>query len=160
MPVVLEVTVEWNAKAAIAALAKIAAQVKASLPAVVAEGSEVIQTNARAELAKRPPSRWDVPGRVPGRLAASIRTFTPYPSGVNEWSARTAPTVIYGRLQELGGHIYPVRAAYLHWYANGTEFFRKHVYVPGRPYLEPGLQVSLPQLYEVAEKTWGEALVA
>jgi len=48
------------------------------------------------------------------------------------------PTVIYGRIQELGGIIKPVVAKMLSWVADsGERIFANLVQIPARPYLRP-----------------------
>ena len=47
------------------------------------------------------------------------------------------PTVIYGRIHELGGIIRPVTAKFLHFIIDGIEIFTKLVQIPARLYLRP-----------------------
>ena len=49
------------------------------------------------------------------------------------------PTVIYGRIHELGGIILPVYAKMLSWVDNGKRIFAKRVQIPARPYLRPAV---------------------
>ena len=49
------------------------------------------------------------------------------------------PTVIYGRIQELGGVVLPVHAKLLSWVDNGKRIFAKRVQIPARPYLRPAI---------------------
>ena len=49
------------------------------------------------------------------------------------------PTVIYGRIHELGGVILPVHAKLLSWVDNGKRIFAKRVQIPARPYLRPAV---------------------
>ena len=50
------------------------------------------------------------------------------------------PTVIYGRIHELGGIILPVHAKLLSWIGdNGEHIFAKRVQIPARPYLRPAV---------------------
>ncbi len=52
----------------------------------------------------------------------------------------TGPTVVYGRIQELGGIIKPVLAKMLHWINDaGEDVFAHVVHIPARPYLRPAV---------------------
>jgi HK97 gp10 family phage protein len=57
----------------------------------------------------------------------------------NKLEAKIGPTVIYGRIQELGGWIKPITAKMLHWVEDGIDIFAKAVYIPARPYLRPAV---------------------
>ena len=72
-----------------------------------------------------------------GALANSIIVETEG-SGTKA-SANVGPTVIYGRIQELGGIIKTVSAKYLHFVIDGVDVFTKTVHIPARPYLRPAV---------------------
>jgi hypothetical protein len=61
------------------------------------------------------------PAWVTGSLARSVEAEPPRPEGRWVWTARVGPTIVYGRIQELGG-----------WAGMGGR-----TYVPPRPYLGP-----------------------
>jgi len=54
-------------------------------------------------------------------------------------SVDVGPTVVYGRIQELGGVILPVHAKMLSWVDDGVRIFAKMVHIPARPYLRPAV---------------------
>lgn len=76
------------------------------------------------------------PAYVLGALSRSVAAVPGSSSGMNA-TAFVAPHTIYARIQELGGHIRPVRAKYLRWTEDGAVHFSKHVYLPPRPYMRP-----------------------
>lgn len=99
-----------------------------------------------------------------GLLRRSIRAHVPFEKEPFVWESRTYPTVIYARIQELGGNVYPKRAKYLHWIGQ-PEFgdtpgpqFRKHVYIPRRPYLAPGRRAAIVPYGVFARQRMSEAL--
>ena len=51
--------------------------------------------------------------------------------------AEIGPNVIYGRIQEFGGTIRPVKARALHFKIDDQDIFVKRVTLPPRPYLAP-----------------------
>lgn len=64
------------------------------------------------------------------------------------------PTVIYGRIQELGGVIEPVFKKFLSWIgADGERVFAKSVTLPARPYLRPAVDEHMPDIKEAIEVT-------
>ena len=86
-----------------------------------------------------------------GRLAGSIKVRK---SG--KLSGMVGPTVIYGRIQELGGPIFPKGHPYLAFYwpeappgirrlPDGRVLVR-HVTIPARPYLKPGVEMVKPTI--------------
>jgi hypothetical protein len=79
---------------------------------------------------------------VTGTLRRSVRPDLASGGGPVA-TASVAPHTVYARLQELGGHIYPVRARYLRWIEDGVTHFSKHVYIPGRPYMKIATEETL-----------------
>lgn len=76
-----------------------------------------------------------------GRLRQSILVRGPRNEGFR-FSGEVGPTVIYGRIQELGGEIFPKRAKWLHWVDGTGDHFAKHVTLPSRPYLKPAVSLT------------------
>ena len=79
-----------------------------------------------------------------GRLAGSIVVRKR-----GEMSGEVGPTVIYGRIQELGGTIFPRDKKVLHWVDAGGSHFAKHVTLPARPYLKPGVEATKPLIGKI-----------
>ena len=52
-------------------------------------------------------------------------------------SVNVGPTVIYGRIQELGGIILPIYKKLLSWVEDGIRIFANVVKIPAHPYLRP-----------------------
>lgn len=72
-------------------------------------------------------------------LAGSIQTVLKNASA-NHAETSTGPSVVYGRIQELGGTIKPVHAKMLHWISDtGEHIFANVVHLPPRPYLRPAV---------------------
>lgn len=78
----------------------------------------------------------DPPALVTGTLRRSVVPELAKGGGPVA-TASVAPHTVYARIQEYGGHIYPVRKKYLRWFEDGTYHFAKHVYLPPRPYMRP-----------------------
>jgi hypothetical protein len=106
------------------------------------------------------------PGSPPsyrsGDLARSVTRWPGAASGFTA-TAHVAPHTIYAAVQEYGRNIYARNFEYMHWrnigglhparsggdwwshagdylgWREGDEWWRKHVYVPPRPYLQPAL---------------------
>lgn len=71
-------------------------------------------------------------------LGGSIQTVLEK-SSETEATVNVGPTVIYGRIHELGGIIKPVFKRFLHFFIEGHEVFAKVVVMPARPYLRPAV---------------------
>ena len=84
------------------------------------------------------------PGQPPalesGRLRDSFRITPAVPEGDYRWRSSDAPTVIYARIQEYGGDIYPRVKLWLHWVDGEGDHFAKHVRLPARPYIRPAVR--------------------
>lgn len=116
------------------------------------------------------------------RTGALVRSIHRYPAtrvGPAAFNAIVGPTVVYGRIQELGGHIYPkhlreeirvkvtdrgrlsirrVMVGWLSWESGGTRFFAKHVHLPARPYLRPAILEVQRQIPSICDEWWKEVL--
>ena len=129
--------------------------VRAATQVGVSRGAALIQNMAR--LSMNGPG----PNVRTGTLRRSIEVLEVAELGADTWQARIAPTVIYGRIQELGGTIHPVRANMLSWVdTDGNRHFAQQVTLRPRPYMKPGLDKSTPLLVDVFRAAWGEALEA
>jgi hypothetical protein len=79
-----------------------------------------------------------------GRLEESIRA-TPVKKIGNLWTGGVQVSVIYARIQEIGGEIVPVRAAALRFESpagSGNFVFAKRVHLPARPYMRPAWRTA------------------
>ena len=156
-----------------AALDRIVAAAVEATPSAVFQAAAIVQGKARDNASHRPG-----PNVISGDLRRSIivgagDTAGPVAGttariGVYRWSSVVGPTVIYGRIQELGGDIYPHhmarsgsgRPGMLGW--GGTPghrlHFARHVRIPARPYLSPALVASLPEVQQRFYDVWAAAM--
>lgn len=73
-----------------------------------------------------------------GMLRASLETKV---SGSGQKTVGILGTnLIYARIQEQGGDIYPRTAKFLHFFIGGKEIFTKHVRIPAHWYLRKTMQ--------------------
>lgn len=79
------------------------------------------------------------PAVVTGTLRRSVRTGPVTRVGFGSYSVKVGPTVVYARIQELGGVITPKTAAHLRFRLGGREVYAKSVTLPPRPYFRPAL---------------------
>lgn len=93
-----------------------------------------------------------------GTLRRSIFVTGPIRTAMYRWTARVGPTVVYGRIRELGGHIYPKRVQWLRWERFGRVWFSKHVYQSGTHYVKRGVEASLPKVQAIFIKYWSAAV--
>lgn len=118
-------------------------QIKADLSTTSSTGAEKRDTKGR--FAKRG-STSSPPGTPPflrsGDLRRSVQVEGPEPRGSGSWEASVGPTVIYGRIQELGGRTGRHGATVL----------------PARPYVGPALESTKPMMAAVMREAWRGAL--
>jgi len=103
-----------------------------------------------------------------GRLAGSIDVTGPGPTGSASFEALVGPTVVYGRLRELGGWIPggaspqpkpPGKRDWLHWVDEaGNGHFSKLVYQTGRPYLKPAVEGAELRFRSILANRVGDAI--
>lgn len=134
-------------------------RMRAATRDAVAEGASEINWLARANAPIGLPT--------PGRLKASIRVTGPYPLSRDAYAAKVGPTVVYGRIRELGGHIWPHGHPFLAFqWAQAPPTMRRlpdgrvlarHVYQRGRPYLKPATEVVRARFRGIAERHWAAA---
>ncbi len=84
-------------------------------------------------------------GKATNTLAGSIQTRIAVQEE-HKAEVDVGPTVIYGRIHELGGIIKPVFKQFLHFWIDGKEIFTKMVQMPARPYLRPAVDNNLDQI--------------
>lgn len=75
------------------------------------------------------------PSMTTGALRASV-TAEVFP-GSGSAQALVGPHTIYASVQEYGRDIWRRNRRFMHWVANGTDWYRVHVYIPDRPYMRP-----------------------
>ena len=75
-------------------------------------------------------------GKALNHLAGSIQTVKDSVTATGAF-VNVGPTVVYGRIHELGGIIKPVFKKFLHFFIDDKEIFTKIVRMPARPYLRP-----------------------
>ena len=97
-------------------------------------GGFVIEGNAKINVNKTFSSKATGGAGLGGSIQTVVSKATPTKAEVD-----VGPTVIYGRIHELGGIILPVHAKMLSWVDNGKRIFAKRVQIPARPYLRPAV---------------------
>lgn len=106
----------------------------AQLKAAVLAGGHVIEANAKINVEKTFSSK----STGGAGLGGSIQTVLSKSTEISA-EADVGPTVIYGRIQELGGIVLPVTAKMLSWVEDGVRIFANKVHIPARPYLRPAV---------------------
>lgn len=87
-----------------------------------------------------------------GNLAGSIQTVLEK-SDENSAEVSVGPTVIYGRIQELGGVIRPVTAKRLYWMGEDGQLRSAMVVViPPRPYLRPAVDENEGRIWKAVSE--------
>lgn len=97
-------------------------------------GGQVIEANAKIN------AEQVFSGKSTGGagLAGSIQTVLTG-SSTTKADVSVGPSVVYGRIQELGGWVKTVHAKILRFFVDGVAVFAKAVYIPPRPYLRPAV---------------------
>ena len=132
----------------LAALRARVERVRAATPAALGRAALVVEGRAKLLLSTTshppgtptPSAPGEPPSLITGSLRRSITVDGPDRRGANRWEARVGPTIIYGRIQELGGTA--GRGAHL----------------PARPYMAPALDVSRDRIQDILAAAWRDAL--
>ena len=116
-------------------------------------GGAVVQAYARINAEAQ--FRGSPTGTLKESIAVEVEKSGPNSAWVN-----IGPTVIYGRIQELGGWIKPIHAKVLSWInEQGERVFAKKVYIPPRPYLRPALDEHMSEIEEAVGETLKSAII-
>ena len=142
---------EWAAAAA-AALAR----VREATDGAVDAGLNLIQTGAQQNLAQfthppgtpTPSAPGDPPALISGALRRSIRVRRTK-NGPSQFEGRVGPTIIYGRIQELGGQL-GRNPRHGMWRPPGR--------LPPRPYFAPAVFNAAPKVRRLLLDAWSRAL--
>lgn len=130
-----------------AKLRQILGRVEATTPEAMMRAGFVVQREAQRLLAltshpagtPTPSAPGSPPSLVSGALRRSITVEPPIRSGEG-WSILVGPTIVYGRIQELGGS------------SNG------HNYLPPRPYMAPAWLILPDKIRDIFEDAWSNAV--
>ena len=103
-----------------------------------------------------------------GQLRNSTRSESLRNSPKEDWiesritdtgaEAEIGPHVIYGRIQELGGTIRPIKAKVLHFVIDNRDIFAKQVTLPPRPYLAPAVNDHIDEIRDVMAEAIADGL--
>ncbi|WP_214103238.1 hypothetical protein [Acrocarpospora catenulata] len=85
------------------------------------EIKRTLRTTSHPKGAPTPSAPGTPPSLVSGSLRRSVKAGRPRQTGAARWEAKTAPTIVYSRIHELGG-----------WTGRGHRS-----YLPPRPYVRP-----------------------
>jgi phage gpG-like protein len=99
-----------------------------------------LKLTAHKKGAKTPSAPGQPPSTVSGTLARSVQVDGPEEIGFGHYVAAVGPTVVYGRVQELGGKA-----------GNGST-------LPARPFLNPTAEESADDVRKVAVGEWAKVL--
>lgn len=101
---------------------------------------EALSKTAHKRGTKTPSEPGQPPSKIDGTLARSEAVEGPEEVGFGHYVAAVGPTVIYGRIQELGGKA-----------GHGAT-------LPARPSLFPTVEASEADILAIAEAEWAKAL--
>lgn len=141
--------------AALAGFDALLARMDVATRQLTADAAHLVQAQSMKEAPVGKPGNST---NAPGDLRRSIDVQGPA-GGRGVYEARVGPTVIYGRQRELGGEIYPVHAAALHFWRAGTEIYATRVYQVGNPYMLRGEMRALPMIETVARQRVAAAIL-
>jgi hypothetical protein len=92
--------------------------------------------------------------KLSGQLASTI---LPIQTGPNEW--RVGPTVIYGRIRELGGLIEAKDGKWLRFVYHGRQVYARRAWQRGTHYMRRALGVFAGRYEEIAWRKWADTTV-
>lgn len=81
----------------------------------------------------------DPPWKISGDLGRSVQVDGPHPTGPTSVEGQVGPTIVYGRIQELGG-------------------VAGHAVLPARPYMQPSFEKVMPEIAVIYREAWRSAL--
>lgn len=133
----------------------LAVRMESAIKQITADAAHIVQTQSMMEA---PVGVTGNSTNAPGDLRRSIDVQGPVGGG-GTYHARVGPTVIYGRQRELGGPIYPQRAAALRFEKFGTVYYSQRVFQTANPYMLRGEAAAIPQIDAVARERVARAIM-
>lgn len=107
----------------------------AALEKALMAGGLVIEANAKINVTKTFSDKSTGGAGLGGSIFTEVAE-----SSKTSVTVHVGPSVVYGRIQELGGTIKPVLAKTLSWVNDaGERVFANIVHLPARPYLRPAM---------------------
>lgn len=142
---------EWGA-----AIDAILERVQAATDAGVDDGLALIQQGAQRNLTyfthppgtPTPSAPGDPPALISGALRRSIKVRRTK-RGPGVYEGRVGPTIVYGRIQELGGRL-GQNPRHGMWRSPG--------FLPPRPYLRPAVFNAAPKIRKLLVDAWTRAI--
>ena len=142
----IAVTGVVEARATTAAITKIMAKTELETVALaVKQAGLAVERNAKIQLTQSgrhrpgtptPSQPGSPPAIITGALRASVTTSSPQKVGFGTYMVQVGPTMVYGRVQELGG---------------GPSN------LPARPYMAPALNNSRDDIFAIYSAVWGRS---
>ena len=114
------------------------------LKRAVLAGGHVIEAQAKINVEKTFSHKSTGGAGLGGSIQTVVSKATEHEAEVD-----VGPTVIYGRIQELGGIVLPVTAKMLSWVEDGVRIFANKVQIPARPYLRPAVDEHKGEIGDV-----------
>lgn len=140
----VQIGATFNGRATIAAMSRLQGQVDAATAVAIRRSGAVVERAAKLKLSENgrhergtptPSAPGEPPAIITSTLRASVKVGTPRRLGFGAYEVMVGPTVVYGRVQELGG---------------GN--------LPARPYMAPSLAESQDEAYKVFAESWRAAI--
>ena len=118
----------------------------AALKSAVMAGGQTLENYAKINVEKTFSHKSTGGAGLGGSIQTVVSTSTETKAEVD-----VGPTVIYGRIHELGGIILPVKAKMLSWMDDdtGERIFAKMVQILARPYLRPAVDEHKGEIGDV-----------
>jgi len=139
-----------DTSAAVAALTQLAVLIDAATKDGVADGADLVQGLGRTYAP-----------HLSGELASSITITGPAATGPAEYTAKVGPTMVYGRIREIGGAI-PGRKGmthpFLRWSYGGHWVFKHKVHQHGAKYMLHAVEDVRPQFRSIVARRWANAI--
>lgn len=130
-----------------ASLERLVVQAEAAGRVAVTQGAHLVEAETKKALSRQghkkgtptPSQPGEPPATVSGTLKRSVRPTQAHRLGFGDYQAEVGPTVVYARVQELGG-------------STGRST------LPSRPSLKPSLEKSRPKLAAIYRTAWERAI--
>lgn len=98
------------------------------------------------------------PALVSGNLRRSIKTRRDYSGDVGVYAGLVGPTIVYGRIQELGGVIHPTKGVFLWWKSQDGWHRATEVTIPARPYMWFAVEGNRAAIMNNFVRSWNATL--
>jgi phage gpG-like protein len=131
---------------------------RSSLTQIQEDAQNFLAAKTHPPLTRTPSLSGQPPALISGALRRSIKVRMTQNGAGGVYAGLVGPTIVYGRIQELGGEIHAKTGPFLTWLTVGGWVSKPMVVLPPRPFMLPAVELNRYAIRERFIAVWSIAL--